>query len=101
MQLTCKWFDERATGHAGKDGIVAVDPLRITVGVQGLGLTGTETSQQLEEEYGVVAELATQQVQLLSPHHSFTRSLLPVCMLASQEQVPALVQTGTTRYYLP
>ena len=37
-----------------------VDPLRLTVGVSGLGQTGFEVSRQLEEEYGVVPELATQ-----------------------------------------
>lgn len=47
---------------AGTRGIAAVDPLRITVGVQRLGLTGSQVSTILEDEYGVVAELATQQV---------------------------------------
>ena len=46
----------------GTRGIAAVDPLRITVGVQSMGLTGSQVSTILEAEYGVVAELATQQV---------------------------------------
>ncbi|GFH17649.1 PLP-dependent transferase, partial [Haematococcus lacustris] len=42
------------------------DPLRLAVRVAGLGkgVTGFQVSQQLEEEYGVVAELATSQVVL-------------------------------------
>ena len=40
-----------------------MDPLRISVGVQSLGLTGNHVSTILEDEYGVVAELATQQVK--------------------------------------
>ncbi|KAA6423748.1 MAG: hypothetical protein FRX49_06319, partial [Trebouxia sp. A1-2] len=48
--------------YVGTRGIAAVDPLRITVGVQRLGLTGSQVSTILEDEYGVVAELATQQV---------------------------------------
>lgn len=48
--------------NTGRDAVVAVDPLRVTVGVQRLGLTGNDVSQKLEKEFAVVAELATQQV---------------------------------------
>ncbi|KAL3155894.1 hypothetical protein ABBQ32_012894 [Trebouxia sp. C0010 RCD-2024] len=48
--------------HVGIDAVVAVDPLRVTVGTQRLGLTGNDVSQKLEKEFAVVAELATQQV---------------------------------------
>lgn len=51
--------------NTGRDAIVAVDPLRVTVGVQRLGMTGSQVSQKLEQEFAVVAELATQQVALL------------------------------------
>lgn len=54
----------------GGDAIAAVDPLRVTVGVQHLGMTGTEVSQKLEEEFAVVAELATQQVAAPLLHKS-------------------------------
>jgi hypothetical protein len=41
----------------------ALDPLRFTVCVQpALGMSGFELSQRLEQEHGVVAELATPQV---------------------------------------
>ena len=53
--------------HTGRHGIAAVDPLRVTVGVQGMGMTGTQVSQLLEKEFAVVAELATQQVGVLTP----------------------------------
>ena len=49
--------------HTGRHGIAAVDPLRVTVGVQGMGMSGTQVSQVLEKDFGVVAELATQQVK--------------------------------------
>lgn len=48
--------------NTGIDAVVAVDPLRVTVGTQRLGLTGNDVSQKLEKEFAVVAELATQQV---------------------------------------
>ena len=38
------------------------DPLRITVGVWGLGMTGFEVAEQLEKCHGVVVELATSKV---------------------------------------
>lgn len=52
------------------------DPLRITVGVWGLGMTGFEVAEQLEQCHGVVVELATSKVwergvwelALLGPH---------------------------------
>lgn len=47
---------------AGTHAVQAVDPLRITVGVQCLGFTGHQVSSILDEQYNVVAELATQQV---------------------------------------
>ncbi|KAL0037016.1 hypothetical protein WJX77_009443 [Trebouxia sp. C0004] len=51
-----------SSAYVGTRGIAAVDPLRITVGVQSVGLTGSQVSTILEGEYGVVTELATQQV---------------------------------------
>jgi len=44
------------------DGVTAIDPLRLTCCVRGLGISGYEASRLLEEEHGVVAELSTQQV---------------------------------------
>lgn len=41
---------------------MGLDPLRITVGVWGLGMTGFEVSEQLEQCHGVVVELATSKV---------------------------------------
>ncbi|KAL3145890.1 hypothetical protein ABBQ38_015259 [Trebouxia sp. C0009 RCD-2024] len=55
-------LDMLSQNHVGRDAVVAVDPLRVTVGVQRLGLTGNDVSQKLEKEFAVVAELATQQV---------------------------------------
>ena len=46
----------------GKHSIAAWDPLRITVGVEALGLTGNHVSSILEQDHSVVAELATRQV---------------------------------------
>ena len=57
-----------------------MDPLRITVGVASLGLTGSEVSQRLEQEFGVVAELATQQV-LFSPPQTTDFAVLEACLL--------------------
>ena len=47
---------------AGRYGIAALDPLRITVGVTRLQLSGFQVGAILEEQHGVVMELATQQV---------------------------------------
>lgn len=44
--------------HATTSGI-ALDPLRLTVSLQQLGLSGYEAAQLLEERHGVVPELAT------------------------------------------
>ena len=41
-----------------------VDPLRITVRVADLGLTGYAASEWLEAQHQVIAELATDQVKL-------------------------------------
>lgn len=47
---------------AGQHAFTVIDPLRITVAVNGLGLSGFQVGQILEEQYGVVMELATPQV---------------------------------------
>lgn len=49
--------------HTGRHGVAALDPLRVTVGVQSMGMTGNQVSQVLEKDFAVVAELATQQVK--------------------------------------
>lgn len=47
-----------------------LDPLRITVAVTKLGLTGFQVGAMLEQQHEVVMELATQQVSLLQMHMS-------------------------------
>lgn len=51
-----------ASCGAGQHAVAVLDPLRITVAVNGLGLTGFQCGTILEEQFGVVMELATQQV---------------------------------------
>ena len=43
--------------------ISAHDPLRLTIGVTGLGRTGFEIAELLESQYHIVPELATQTVR--------------------------------------
>lgn len=42
----------------------ALDPLRITVLVHGLGMSGFEVDDLLQLEYGVCAEMSTDKVRL-------------------------------------
>ena len=53
-----------------------MDPLRITVAVTGLGLSGFQVGSMLEQQHGVVMELATQQV---SCHRAIC--IVAVCIL--------------------
>jgi hypothetical protein len=41
----------------------AVDPLRVTVAVDGWGLSGQQVAAELDARFGVVPELATQQAR--------------------------------------
>jgi len=41
----------------------AVDPLRVTVAVDGWGLSGQQVARELDARFGVVPELATQQAR--------------------------------------
>ena len=49
------------TGHCD-NGIAAVDPWRITVGVEGLGMTGFEAEATLQDWTYLLPELATHKV---------------------------------------
>jgi hypothetical protein len=42
------------------------DPLRITLNIQGLGMTGFDTAARLDQEHQVVVELATAKVAKLN-----------------------------------
>lgn len=51
--------------EAARPGFFALDPLRITVDVSALGLSGFEVSDRLADEFNIYAELATFQNVLL------------------------------------
>lgn len=42
--------------------VVAYDPLRLTLCVYGLGMSGYEAAESLEQQHGIVPELATHTV---------------------------------------
>lgn len=47
---------------AGADGTYALDPLRLAVNVEGLGLSGAQVDECLADEFGVVAEFHSYKV---------------------------------------
>ncbi len=47
---------------AGEEGTHALDPLRLTVLVHGLGLSGFDVDDLLQLEHGVCAEMSTDKV---------------------------------------
>ena len=44
---------------AGSVGVTSADPLRLTVATEGAGVSGFEAAAKLEDDFGVVVELAT------------------------------------------
>ena len=59
LQLLSAEQAAASDGSGGSSGGVALDPLRLTISLQQLGLSGYEAAAALEEHHGIVPELAT------------------------------------------
>lgn len=55
----------KVSGCAGEEGVHALDPLRLIVLVDALGMSGFQVDDLLQLEYGVCAEMSTDKVYLL------------------------------------
>lgn len=62
--------------YPGSDGVYGVDPLRITLMADGLGMSGFVLDDLLQQDHGVCAEMSTDKVNKGFP---FLKQLLQSC----------------------
>ncbi|KAK9833408.1 hypothetical protein WJX81_002549 [Elliptochloris bilobata] len=82
---------------AGSPGVHALDPLRLTVAVSGWGFSGRAVAAELDTRFGVVPELATQEVVVFALGAGSARAagMSPRdAFFAEIEQVPADAAVG-------
>ena len=79
---------------AAPTGGLAVDPLRLVVSTAGLGLSGYEAAAALEQEYGVVAELAASGCVVLACSIGTTQAHAQALVAALQDLSQAYRQGG-------
>ncbi len=82
-------------GLGGSPGFVALDETRLTVTVSGLGLTGFETDEILDEKLGVTAEFASL-LGVTAEFASLQHLTFIISLGNTQDDIKQLVQGFTT-----
>lgn len=83
VQVLCQ--ESVAGADAGAGAAVCVDPLRLTISLQQLGLTGYQAADALERRHGIVPELATPTCVVLALSIGSTRRHALALIVALQQ----------------
>ena len=89
-----------SSAYSGTDGIYGVDPLRLTLVSDSLGMSGFALDDLLQRDFGVCAEMSTDKVP---PTYQISQAKIPLslfCFLLSPHDHPYLA-TSPRSFFRP